>query len=74
MSGCSMVIYWCVPSPGWRSKPVFTGRRPLQVGHDPESLTADRTLDSLYVQPLLNILKSQNPDTIYTEAAPQHIK
>jgi len=46
----------------------------LQVGHDPESLTADRTLGSLYVQPLLDILKSQNPDTVYTRAAPKHVK
>jgi len=45
----------------------------LLVGHDPESLTADRTFDSLYVQPLLKILDSQNPDTIYTTAAPQRI-
>lgn len=46
----------------------------LQIGHDPESLTANRTFDSLYIQPLLKILSAQNPDTVYTRAAPHRIK
>lgn len=52
---------------------VWLSGSDLLVGHDPESLTADRTFDSLYVQPLLNILNAQNPDTPYTRAAPHVI-
>ncbi|KAF9654334.1 hypothetical protein BDM02DRAFT_3085763 [Thelephora ganbajun] len=40
---------------------LFGGAGDLLIGHDPESLTADRTFGSLYVQPLLEILKPQNP-------------
>jgi len=45
----------------------------LLVGHELAALTAERTFDSLYVQPLLSILKSQNPDTAYTKSAPKGI-
>ncbi|TLD18092.1 hypothetical protein PspLS_10552 [Pyricularia sp. CBS 133598] len=33
----------------------------LHVGHDRSSLTEGRTFDSLYVQPILSVLKRQNP-------------
>ncbi|KAG6845772.1 hypothetical protein H0H87_003826 [Tephrocybe sp. NHM501043] len=33
----------------------------LLVGHEKAALTRERTLDSLYIQPLLNILAQQNP-------------
>lgn len=33
----------------------------LYVGHSVESLTPNRTLDSLYINPLLDILSKQNP-------------
>lgn len=34
----------------------------LFVGHEPGALTAERTFDSLYVQPILSVLRAQNPD------------
>ncbi|KAG8720547.1 hypothetical protein FRC08_018900 [Ceratobasidium sp. 394] len=37
----------------------------LFVGHDPSSLSKKRTFSSLYVQPLLSILKQQNPSTSF---------
>lgn len=33
----------------------------LYVGHDESSLTTERTLDSLYIQPILSVLKKMNP-------------
>ena len=74
MFGYRVVICWCVASPDRCPEIGVYWVAILQVGHDPESLTANRTFDSLYVQPLLKILDSQNPDTIYTRAAPQRIK
>ncbi|KAH9849728.1 hypothetical protein C2E23DRAFT_896766 [Lenzites betulinus] len=38
----------------------------LFVGHEIAALTPDRTLDSLYIQPLLQILQKQNPHTAFT--------
>lgn len=35
----------------------------LFVGHDTSSLTANRTLQSLYIDPLVSILEAQNPST-----------
>lgn len=34
----------------------------LHVGHEESALTAQRTFDSLYVQPILSVLERQNPD------------
>ncbi|KAF8078538.1 hypothetical protein FPV67DRAFT_1688677 [Lyophyllum atratum] len=39
----------------------------LLVGHERAALTKDRTLESLYVRPLLDILKQQNPDNAFTQ-------
>jgi hypothetical protein len=33
----------------------------LYVGHEPSALSKNRTLDSLYIQPLLNVLAASNP-------------
>ncbi|RHZ49071.1 uncharacterized protein CDV56_104443 [Aspergillus thermomutatus] len=33
----------------------------LYVGHDESSLTEERTLESLYINPMLDVLKRQNP-------------
>ncbi|GAA86181.1 similar to An07g03410 [Aspergillus luchuensis IFO 4308] len=33
------------------------------VGHDESSLTKDRTLESLYINPILDVLKLQNPSS-----------
>ena len=38
----------------------------LFIGHERAALTKDRTFDSLYVQPLLNIIKNQNPKDTFT--------
>ncbi|KOC09399.1 hypothetical protein AFLA70_12g006411 [Aspergillus flavus AF70] len=35
----------------------------LYVGHDESSLTEERTFESLYVNPMLDVLKRQNPQT-----------
>ncbi|KAL2004196.1 hypothetical protein VTN02DRAFT_5845 [Thermoascus thermophilus] len=35
----------------------------LYVGHDESSLTEERTLESLYINPILDTLKRQNPTT-----------
>lgn len=37
----------------------------LFVGHDPSSLSKKRTFSTLYVQPILDILKQQNPSTSF---------
>ncbi|KAF8421012.1 hypothetical protein EV426DRAFT_674093 [Tirmania nivea] len=41
----------------------FDGDNELYVGHDLSSLTKNRTLNSLYINPLLDILHRQNPET-----------
>lgn len=38
----------------------------IQVGHETGALTKSRTLDSLYIQPLLQILARQNPKDLFT--------
>ncbi|KAJ7181756.1 hypothetical protein C8R43DRAFT_280227 [Mycena crocata] len=38
----------------------------LYVGHEMAALTTERTLDSLYIQPLLTIIDAQNPKTQFT--------
>ncbi|KAL0951078.1 hypothetical protein HGRIS_007816 [Hohenbuehelia grisea] len=38
----------------------------LYVGHDEASLTPNRTFESVYLQPLLEILNDQNPDNKFT--------
>jgi hypothetical protein len=40
---------------------VFLYNSTLYVGHDTSSLSHNRTFQSLYVQPLLNVLHKQNP-------------
>lgn len=37
----------------------------LHVGHDQSSLTDERTFDSLYVQPILSVLRGQNPNSSF---------
>lgn len=38
----------------------------LHVGHEESALTDDRTLDSLYIQPILSVLRGQNPNSSFT--------
>ncbi|PWY96376.1 hypothetical protein BO94DRAFT_453622 [Aspergillus sclerotioniger CBS 115572] len=60
----------------WRDIPFYTGiskgcisteadvwlyNDTLYVGHDESSLTESRTLESLYINPMLDVLKRQNP-------------
>ncbi|GES64179.1 altered inheritance of mitochondria protein 6 homolog ARB_06966 [Aspergillus terreus] len=62
----------------WRDIPFYTGLSKgcisteadvwlydgtLYVGHDESSLTEERTLESLYINPMLDVLKWQNPQT-----------
>lgn len=42
---------------------VWLVNKTLYVGHEEAALTKDRTLNSLYIQPLLNVLDLQNPHT-----------
>lgn len=35
----------------------------LHVGHEESALTPERTFDALYVQPILDVLRRQNPDS-----------
>jgi len=44
----------------------------LYVGHEPSALTPARTLDSLYIQPILSTLRRQNPETAFTQAGEQN--
>ncbi|KAM0801961.1 hypothetical protein BDR22DRAFT_796187, partial [Usnea florida] len=71
----------------WRRVPLFSAievgcvgveadiwlfNEQLLVGHSVASLTLNRTLDSLYINPLLNVLSRQNPKvTILPEDASQ---
>jgi hypothetical protein len=64
----------------WRKEPLFSALdagctgveadvwlfdQELYVGHSPSSLTPERTLRSLYINPLVKILDSQNPHTTF---------
>ena len=40
----------------------------LHVGHEAAALTEERTFDSLYVQPILDVLKRQNPSSEFVDA------
>lgn len=48
----------------------FSGSE-LFVGHDTSSLSRARTFKSLYIAPLVKILKGQNPDTEFTRKRPE---
>lgn len=43
----------------------------LKVGHEISALTNARTFDSLYIQPILSVLRAQNPNTGYV-TSPTH--
>ncbi|KAM3417404.1 hypothetical protein BST61_g5651 [Cercospora zeina] len=42
----------------------------LHVGHEESALTQYRTFDSLYIQPILNVLRAQNPNSSYVSNLP----
>ncbi|KAI5810919.1 hypothetical protein DFH27DRAFT_619190 [Peziza echinospora] len=41
----------------------FTDMEEIYVGHDTSSLTKNRTFSRMYIDPILTMLKNQNPDT-----------
>ncbi|KAK6434936.1 hypothetical protein LTR95_008886 [Oleoguttula sp. CCFEE 5521] len=40
----------------------------LHVGHEQAALTNERTFDSLYIQPILSVLRAQNPNSSFLTA------
>ncbi|KAF2851854.1 hypothetical protein T440DRAFT_467118 [Plenodomus tracheiphilus IPT5] len=71
----------------WRDIPFYTGLsygsisteadvwlidNTLYVGHSPSALTPARTLESLYIQPILSTLHRQNPQTQFTQPGEQN--
>lgn len=44
----------------------------FQVGHEPSALTEKRTLDSLYIQPILDTLHRLNPSTPFVQPGEQN--
>ncbi|KAK4502043.1 hypothetical protein PRZ48_007854 [Zasmidium cellare] len=42
----------------------------LHVGHEESALTAARTFDALYIQPILSVLRAQNPNSSYVSSLP----
>ncbi|KIY45836.1 hypothetical protein FISHEDRAFT_76080 [Fistulina hepatica ATCC 64428] len=66
----------------WRDVPLYTAlsygvssveadvwlvNGTLYIGHEESALTVDRTFDSLYIQPLMQIIKGINPNTVFTK-------
>ncbi|KAF8474022.1 hypothetical protein BDZ91DRAFT_345631 [Kalaharituber pfeilii] len=47
----------------------FDGDDELYVGHELSSLTKNRTLNSLYIEPLISILARQNPTTEFVNGS-----
>lgn len=61
MSGYITTLFMSVPtcfSPDNAQSLIF-----VQVGHDESSLTYERTLENLYINPILDVLERQNPDS-----------
>jgi hypothetical protein len=66
----------------WRDVPLYTAlsygvisveadvwliNGTLYIGHEVQALTANRTFNGLYIDPLLQILTNSNPVTLFTE-------
>jgi hypothetical protein len=47
---------------------VWLYNETLYVGHESSALTENRTLDSLYIQPILSVLRSLNPNTSFVSS------
>ncbi|KAJ5926999.1 hypothetical protein N7516_008772 [Penicillium verrucosum] len=67
----------------WRDEPFYTGlshgctsteadvwlfNGTLYVGHDESALTESRTLKSLYINPILDVLERQNPESPFVSS------
>lgn len=44
----------------------------LHVGHEQSALTNERTFDSLYIQPILRVLRAQNPNSTFVTTGTTH--
>ena len=42
----------------------------LHIGHEQSALTKYRTFDALYIQPILNVLHAQNPNSSFVSSLP----
>ncbi|KAI9824520.1 MAG: hypothetical protein M1826_007310 [Phylliscum demangeonii] len=49
---------------------VWLYNETLYVGHEPAALTAERTFQSLYIDPILDTLQRQNPQTEFNKGLP----
>ncbi|KAF2125357.1 hypothetical protein P153DRAFT_370029 [Dothidotthia symphoricarpi CBS 119687] len=71
----------------WRERPYWTGlsygavsteadvwliNGTLYVGHEPSALTKHRTLESLYIEPILDTLQRMNPETPFVQPGEQN--
>lgn len=48
---------------------VWLYNETLYVGHETAALKKERTFDSLYIQPILNVLRAQNPNTSFVTSS-----
>lgn len=51
---------------------VWLFNNTLYVGHEASALTQERTFSSLYVQPILDVLRRQNPTTPFVTTPTKH--
>jgi len=49
---------------------VWLYNNTLHVGHEQSALTPARTFDSLYIQPILDVLRRQNPNSTFLTSGP----
>ncbi|KAK4895692.1 hypothetical protein LTR27_006173 [Elasticomyces elasticus] len=47
---------------------VWLYNETLHIGHEQAALTNERTFDSLYIQPILSVLRAQNPNSSFLSA------
>ncbi|KAK5728430.1 hypothetical protein LTR15_001566 [Elasticomyces elasticus] len=47
---------------------VWLYNETLHIGHEQAALTSERTFDSLYIQPILSVLRVQNPNSSFLSA------
>lgn len=51
---------------------VWLYNETLHVGHEESALTDERTFDSLYIQPILSVLRAQNPNSSFVTTGETH--
>ncbi len=68
-----MSFYYLLALAGYSSSRSSHGTNcHSQVGHEPSALTEKRTLESLYIQPILNTLHRMNPKTPFVQEGEQN--